>query len=112
MILLYSHLPKAKLRIVGFLQTQSDEAVIIAPTDKEIIALAKQHRPRVIFLSMPGRPGTARDIQSHLRELLPQTRVRILPIVDATGQAGGDWQSVVTKALHGTSLLSRKEDQP
>lgn len=99
MILLFSSTQETNLRIVSFLQTQTKEPIAIAQSHRDIIDLAKKNAPQWIFLHMPSMPGTSRDIQEALRALLPNARVRILPLVLRTDQASGDWQTVVIKAL-------------
>jgi len=79
MILLYSTHQDAKLRIVTFIQSQTQDTIAVAATPAEIAELARKQRPQTIFLHMPAKPGTGRDIQSYLHGLLPQSRVRLLP---------------------------------
>jgi DNA-binding NarL/FixJ family response regulator len=99
MILLYSSTQESKLRIASLVQKQTDMAIAIAPTQKEIVELACQHRPQTIFLFMPGQTATAIDIQNYLRELLPHARVRILSSVHGTELLLDGWQGVVVRAL-------------
>jgi hypothetical protein len=99
MILLYSTHQDAKLRIVTFIQSQTQDTIAVAATPEEIAELARKNRPQTIFLHMPAKPGTGRDIQSYLHGLLPQSRVRLLPYVHKTEQPIEDWKEVIAKAL-------------
>ena len=99
MILLYSTHQEAKLRLVTFIQSQTQDVIVIAATPEEVAELARKHRPQTIFLHMPAKPGTGRDIQSYLNGLLPQSRVRLLPYVHKTEQPVEDWKEVIAKAL-------------
>ena len=99
MILIYSTHQDAKVRIVSFIRSQTQNAILIAATPEKIAELARKHRPQTIFLHMPARPGTGRDIQSYLNGLLPQSRVRLLPYVHKTEQPVEDWKEVIAKAL-------------
>jgi hypothetical protein len=99
MILIYSTHQDAKVRIVSFIHSQTQDAIVITATPEEMAQLARKHQPQTIFLHMPAKPGTARDIQSYLNGLLPQSRVRLLPYVHKTEQPVEDWKEVISKAL-------------
>jgi len=99
MILIHSTSRKAKLRLVAFVRTQTDEAIVIAPTPKEIVPLARKHRPRQIFIYLPDRILMALTVHAFMRVRYPRLPVCLLPAVPGTKQLGDDWQSVVAKTL-------------
>ena len=99
MILIYSTRLAAKLRITNLVRTQTDDTVVIAQTQQDIAELIKTHRPKRVFLFMPGRVGTAVEIQTYIRAVLPHARVRILPSVNSTDELHPAWREIVLKAL-------------
>ncbi len=110
MILVHSCTQESKLRIVSWIQSQTQEPIVIAETHDEIVGLARKHRPQTIFIFLPKPSGLAVDIQTYVREKLPHARVRILPSVYGTEQLLDGWQAVVTKALRPRATGGRKQE--
>ena len=99
MILIYSTRLAAKHRITNLVRTQTAEIIVIAQTEEDIGEIIKFHRPKTVFLFMPARVGTAIEIQTYVRAVLPHSRVRILPSVGSTDQLHAAWREIVLKAL-------------
>jgi hypothetical protein len=108
MTLLYATPQEEKHQILVLLQRHTNDVILIAQTEGEIIVLARKHRPQKIFMFMPGEAGSAIEIQDYIRQFLPHCRIRILPSQRPTTKLLAGWEKVVTKAFRNRSKPRQK----